>query len=204
MTIYLIRHGETSLNAARILQPTDTPLSATGLAQAQALGTRLKAMPIGAILCSDLPRAQQTAAGLLQWRPHLSYFESALLQERNLGVLRGQPYSVLNAPLSEYEPAPPGGESLIEFNSRVAQAFAQIVKMAAVFGNLAVFSHGLVLRHLLEAHFQLPADQRSVSSLDNTSVSFAQGQAPYAVSRVNCTEHLSPVEPGQSQHTFGG
>jgi broad specificity phosphatase PhoE len=204
MTIYLIRHGETSLNAARILQPVDTPLSATGLAQAQSLGMRLKALPIGAVLCSDLLRAQQTASGLLQWRPQLSYLESPLLQERNLGDLRGQPYSALNAPLSHYEPAPPGGESLLEFNARVAQAFEEIITLAEQFGNLAVVSHGLVLRQLLEAHFQLPAGQKTVSGLDNTSISFAHGKAPYSVSLVNCTEHLKPHEQASVKQNFGG
>ena len=34
MTLLLIRHGETALNVARVLQPADTPLSARGVAQA--------------------------------------------------------------------------------------------------------------------------------------------------------------------------
>ncbi len=204
MTIYLIRHGETSLNAARILQPVDTPLSPNGQAQAQALGMRLKTLPIGAVFCSDLLRAQQTAACLMHWRPQLSYSESALLQERNLGDLRGQPYSALNAPLSHYEPAPPGGESLMQFNYRVAEAFERIIQMAAMFGNLAVVSHGLVLRQLLEAHFQLPQGQETVSGLDNTSISFAQAQAPYTVSRINCTAHLTQPEQTPAKNSFGG
>ena len=41
MTILLIRHGETALNAARIVQPADTPLSERGIAQARALARRL-------------------------------------------------------------------------------------------------------------------------------------------------------------------
>ena len=30
MGIVLVRHGETALNVARVLQPADTPLSASG------------------------------------------------------------------------------------------------------------------------------------------------------------------------------
>jgi probable phosphoglycerate mutase len=37
MSIFLIRHGETALNASRTLQPADTPLSPRGLAQAAAI-----------------------------------------------------------------------------------------------------------------------------------------------------------------------
>ena len=35
MTLLFVRHGETALNAARVMQPADTPLSPRGLAQAQ-------------------------------------------------------------------------------------------------------------------------------------------------------------------------
>ena len=42
--LWLIRHGETALNVARVLQPADTPLSARGIAQAEALARRLAAM----------------------------------------------------------------------------------------------------------------------------------------------------------------
>ena len=45
--IYLIRHGETALNANRTLQPAATPLSERGLAQAQRLAERLR--PVGTI-----------------------------------------------------------------------------------------------------------------------------------------------------------
>jgi 2,3-bisphosphoglycerate-dependent phosphoglycerate mutase len=204
MTIYLVRHGETALNAARVLQPEDTPLSLTGQAQARALTDRFKMLPIGALLCSDLPRARQTAAGLRALRPQLSYLESDLLRERNLGEFRGQPYSVLNARLSHYEPAPPGGESLQQFNTRVALAFEQITQLARTYPHLVVVSHGLVLRQLLETHFLLPQDEKKVSSLDNTSVSLALAYPPYAVTQVNCTKHLSAQTVVDRGSAFGG
>ena len=61
MTLLFIRHGETALNAARVLQPAATPLSARGLAQAQAVAERLAAQRLAGVLSSDLPRALQTA-----------------------------------------------------------------------------------------------------------------------------------------------
>jgi 2,3-bisphosphoglycerate-dependent phosphoglycerate mutase len=204
MTIYLVRHGETTLNAARVLQPEDTPLSPIGEAQAQALTDRFKMVPIGAIVCSDLARARQTAAGLRALRPQLGYVESALLQERNLGEFRGQPYGVLDAPLSHYEPAPPGGESLKQFEARVARAFSEIIRLARVYPHLVVVSHGLVLRQLLQAHFSLPESVREVTSLENTSVSVAMAHPPYAVSRVNCTAHLQGLTTAPKGGAFGG
>ncbi|HEY9065800.1 MAG TPA: histidine phosphatase family protein, partial [Burkholderiaceae bacterium] len=43
MSLLLVRHGETALNATRVLQPADTPLSARGIAQAEAIARRLVA-----------------------------------------------------------------------------------------------------------------------------------------------------------------
>ena len=62
--LHLIRHGETPLNAARVLQPADTPLSPRGLAQARALAERMRSLPLAGILSSDMPRALQTAEAI--------------------------------------------------------------------------------------------------------------------------------------------
>ena len=43
--ILLIRHGETELNAKRVLQPPETPLSERGVAQAERLARRLETDP---------------------------------------------------------------------------------------------------------------------------------------------------------------
>ena len=53
MTLLLVRHGETALNASRTLQPAATPLSARGLAQAAAVAARIAALRPAAVLSSD-------------------------------------------------------------------------------------------------------------------------------------------------------
>ena len=63
-SIILVRHGETALNAARVLQPAATPLGPRGFAQAEAVARRLAPMQPGAIVSSDLPRALQTAQAI--------------------------------------------------------------------------------------------------------------------------------------------
>jgi probable phosphoglycerate mutase len=46
MTIFLVRHGETEWNRARRYQGwSDSPLTARGIAQAEAIGQRLRALP---------------------------------------------------------------------------------------------------------------------------------------------------------------
>ena len=56
MDVYLVRHGETPLNAARILQFPDTPLSERGSVQAQRVGRRLATAGINRVLTSDTRR----------------------------------------------------------------------------------------------------------------------------------------------------
>ncbi len=129
MPIYLIRHGETALNAARVFQPADTPLSELGHTQARALGQRLRNIHIDAVVTSDLLRTIQTTQGIVEARPPLRLHTSALLQERNLGDLRGQPYEALGGDLLSFKEAPPGGESMAAFEERCRAAFEHIIDL---------------------------------------------------------------------------
>lgn len=191
MSIILVRHGETALNAARVLQPPDTPLSARGLGQARAVAQRLAGLRPAAILSSDLPRAAQTAQAIAQ-ACGLPVEHTGLLHERNFGALRGLPFDALSYDPIHRDEAPPGGESMAWFRGRVARAFAQMVALRArIDGPLVVVSHGLVIRVLLESHVQLPAGMPRPERLANTSVSILAAQAPWAAERVNCDAHLS-------------
>jgi probable phosphoglycerate mutase len=188
MSIILVRHGETPLNVARTLQPADTPLSATGLAQAEAVAKRLAGLQLAGIVSSDLPRALSTAQAIAA-ATGVPISTTTLLHERNFGDLRGQPYDTLGFnPLTMNE-APPGGESAAEFDARVAQAFAHIVALrAALPGSLAVVTHGLVIRALLANH--LSSAESLPLKVGNTSVTIVAAHAPHGVELLDCTRHL--------------
>jgi len=62
VSIFVVRHGETDLNAARIVQLPGTPLSTRGIAQAERVAQRLARAGIARILSSDLARAAMTAS----------------------------------------------------------------------------------------------------------------------------------------------
>lgn len=189
MSILLVRHGETPLNVARTLQPADTPLSPTGLAQAKAVAQRLATLEVSAILSSDLPRALQTAEAIAA-ATGAPVTTTPLLHERNFGDLRGQPYDSLGFNPLTMEGAPPGGESSEDFQRRVAQAFEQIVSMrAGQEGSLAVVTHGLVIRALLARHLQLVGADAPLR-VGNTSVTICAATAPHAVALLDCTRHL--------------
>jgi broad specificity phosphatase PhoE len=60
--VFLVRHGETALNAAGVLRgQLDVPLDATGEAEALALGALFREVPLSAVVSSPLRRATDTA-----------------------------------------------------------------------------------------------------------------------------------------------
>lgn len=202
MSIILIRHGETPLNVARVLQPADTPLSATGLAQAEAVARRMTGMQLAGIVCSDLPRALSTAQAIAA-ATGLPLSTTTLLHERNFGDLRGQPYDTLGFNPLTMSDAPTGGESAAAFDARVAQAFAHIVALRATLpGSLAVVTHGLVIRALLANH--LSSADSAPMKIGNTSVTLVAAEPPHGVALLDCTRHLDDSTQHKAGSLSGG
>jgi broad specificity phosphatase PhoE len=189
--IVLIRHGETEGNRQRVLQLAETPLNAQGIAQAERLAQRIAQRQVGLILCSDLPRAQMTAAPLVaRLRVPIEY--TPLLQERNFGALRGTPYAALDTDPFAPDFHPPEGESWAVFHARVAQAFALVVqKRRQSEGELVVVTHGLVLRVLLAQHALLAEGMQVPGYFDHTSVSLLAAEPPHGASLINCAAHVT-------------
>jgi alpha-ribazole phosphatase len=66
MKLWLVRHGETEANVAGLYSGhAPTPLTPRGVAQARALGERLRAVPFDKVFCSELARTGTTADLLL-------------------------------------------------------------------------------------------------------------------------------------------
>ena len=188
--IYLIRHGETDSNAARIVQTPDVGLSLRGIGQAERLAQRLAHEGITAILSSDLRRAIMTAERLHAATGAPITFDAGL-QERNFGDIRGQAYATLGVDILTPDYEPPGGERWADFHARVDAAWTRIADAAgATPGNLAVVTHGLVCSSLALRHLQLSSDQRAVAAWHNTSVTIIEARPPWPVQLINCTAHL--------------
>lgn len=129
MQLILVRHGETALNVARVLQPAATPLSARGLAQADAVARRLAGTNVLQIVSSDLPRAFATAQAIAA-STGAPLATTPLLHERNFGDWRGRSYDGMSLDPRSWRDAPPGGESADAFHARVALAWAHVVAVA--------------------------------------------------------------------------
>jgi 2,3-bisphosphoglycerate-dependent phosphoglycerate mutase len=194
MSIFLIRHGETLGNALRIVQRPDIPLSPRGVAQAERLARRLERQGIARILSSDLTRAAMTAEHLAR-ATGAPVQHDALLHERNFGDLRGTPYAELDMDPFAEGYAPPNGETWEVFHARVARAWALIQDTAATTdGHLAVVTHGLVCRSLVAHHLVLPEGLEPPLQWDNTSLTIADGPAPWRVGLLNCIVHLDDLD----------
>lgn len=204
MSILLIRHGETALNVARVLQPADTPLSPRGIAQADALARRLSSAGVVHVISSDLPRARLTAERIAA-ATGASIDSTPLLRERDFGDWRGQSYDDLPADALTMRDAPPAGESAEAFEARVARAFAHIVALRGTVGGLlAVVTHGLVVREVLGAHIALPEDAAPITHLGNTCLTEFAAEPPHRATLVNSTTHLDDATHDDARALSGG
>src|SRR5688500_9825999 len=87
--VIVVRHGETAWNNEKRWQGhLDSPLTAKGLSQAQALARRLSGERFSALYTSDLGRAYQTAQLIAAATGHSVVLDSRL-RERKLGVFQG-------------------------------------------------------------------------------------------------------------------
>ena len=196
--ILLIRHGETPFNAARVVQPPDTPLSERGLAQAACIARRIASLGATHVLASDLERARMTGE-IIARAAGVSLELSPLLQERNFGDLRGKPYSELRPDAFSPEHTPSNGESGADVAARAVLAFQMIVqKLESVHGNLVVVSHGLFVASLLRGHTVLAEGMSMPDHFANASLTLIERSAPYRVQALNDVAHLADL------HVEGG
>ena len=192
MSILLIRHGETALNAARIVQHPETPLNERGMGQARQLARRLTDFSITTIVSSDYRRAHMTAEAIAAVTG-LGITVQESLRERNFGEVRGVAHADLPVDLYAEDFHPRGGESWAMFHQRVALAWQEVKERAAqTAGDLAVVSHALVCRALVQNHLPLAEGVNPlVARWPNTALTVIEHQAPWRVSLLACGAHLA-------------
>ena len=180
MILVAIRHGETEGNASRLyVGQTESPLSAQGVAQAAALGERLKHISLDAVYSSDLSRAADTAAAVAGHHSLDPTFDERL-RERHYGVLEGGGYetearerfSEVCDGLETASPAYaiPDGESAEQVRGRLSQ-FLNEIRAKHTGETVVAVAHGGVIRILLWHLLELPYPAAQYSRCENTSVS---------------------------------
>ena len=187
--VYLIRHGEVEQALeGRFFGHTDVALSATGLAQVDALAHRLGAEPIEAVYASDLCRARQSAAPLAAGRGVEPVVVPAL-REVAMGRWEGLTFREIRAREPEAatrwlaDPvtfAFPEGENLRDLRDRVVPAVEALVAAHAG-GRVAVVAHGGVNRVILGEALGMPLGNVLRLAQDYACWSLIEYRAPTAV-----------------------
>jgi probable phosphoglycerate mutase len=163
-TIFLVRHGETEWNRSRRYQGwSDSPLTAHGIVQAEAIGRRLRTLPESAaadIVASPLGRARRTAeiiAGCLGRDRPIQFDER--LKEISLGSWDGLHRNeiaalspgIFDRDYFEWYFRTPDGETYDAFAARVGAWLTEDGD-----GPLIVIAHGIVTRILRGIYAGLP------------------------------------------------
>jgi probable phosphoglycerate mutase len=175
--IFLTRHGETGWNAEQRMQGhLDSPLTATGIAQAQALANSLVGQRFSALYSSDLGRAYRTAQYLAEV-VSLEILTDSRLREKKLGLFQGLTRSELIERFPQefrnYQDDPnfvvPEGESTTQFFDRCVICFNDIARQHPR-EKVLVVTHGGVLNQFFRYVLNIPLDAPRKFSIFNTSL----------------------------------
>jgi probable phosphoglycerate mutase len=163
--LFLFRHGETDWNREGRLQGhNDTPLNATGLAQAEALAEQLRAHRVEAVVSSDLSRALTTARIIAEALALPLVIERGL-REVSVGLAEGMLWEEakarFGAELTERwyiddDVAFPGGETGFETLTRGLAALRRFTE-SYPYRHIAVSTHGAMVRRLVKHALPLGA-----------------------------------------------
>jgi broad specificity phosphatase PhoE len=148
LTLLLVRHGQSTWNAAGRMQgqTPDVPLTDLGHDQAAEAARELVRLRPGALISSDLLRAVQTAAHCAR-ATGLPVTTSAALREQGYGVLEGRRSRELWDLVDWTDPhwSAEGGESLAQVHGRVEAYLTQLAAEPPA-DVVALVTHGDTIR----------------------------------------------------------
>ena len=179
--VLLVRHGRTAANAKGVLagRSPGVGLDAAGRRQARSLGSRLRDLPLGAVVHSPLERCVQTADAILAARPGapIRRHVDDRLTECDYGSWTGRALTDLaKEPLwSQVQRTPsqvvfPDGEAMSDMAGR---SLASVRFWVAEFpeGMIALVSHGDVIKAILSDALAQPFDEFQRIAVAPASVS---------------------------------
>jgi probable phosphoglycerate mutase len=157
VAFWFLRHGETDWNARGLSQGNiDIPLNATGREQAARAAAALAGRGIGAVFCSPLSRARDTAAAVGAALGLPVQVEEAL-RETAFGVQEGQLMSAWFDAWVEGRFTPEGGESFAALTERAVAVTNRLTARPEI---VLLVGHGAFFRSLRGA-MGLPRNLRT-------------------------------------------
>ena len=199
--IVAVRHGQTEANSTGVIQgQSNTPLDDVGRAQALAVAESLQNDHFDLLISSDLDRAKDTAQAILHYHPGLQWICDPALREWHLGALQGEKYSEMppehkilidSLRCSEKVPPIPNGETIEEFQDRIAAFLENLVQQHAG-KRLLLVTHGGAIQRMFRLTAGIFPDRNLRPACDNTSVSiFRYKSTKWQLVTWNNTAHLS-------------
>lgn len=199
-----IRHGETQWNVeTRIQGHGDSPLTAAGVRQAEAIAHRLAGESFDVLVSSDLGRAAGTARRISE-RCGIGLTTDSRLRERNFGVGEGLTYDEIGmrypdafsrTRATDPDYTIPGGESRRAFHERVTAAFADLARVHEG-RRVAVVSHGGVLATIYRFIHDIPVATLHRVPITNASFNaFAFDEDGWTLEAWDDTAHLPAPDP---------
>ena len=157
-TFYIVRHGQTTLNVAEIMQGTfDSSLTDEGIESAKELGKYFKHIKFDLAYSSDLMRAKRTAEVILLERK-LAIQTTELLRERDYGEFEGkhnEEYKIVNETLNKLTDEERYSFKYskgIESDKEIVERFLTFLREVAIANpgkTIFVVSHGGIMRAVL-------------------------------------------------------
>ena len=149
--IYIIRHGKTELNKAKVLQGrSNFPLNEEGIRQAREAAELLGDVSFSRVFSSPLTRAVQTAEILA---PHIKPVIDERLIEMDYGPYEGADLNHLPPEVLTFfsdfvhNPAPDGMEQLSSVVERAGEFLEDIRQIS---GDILISTHAIALKGILE------------------------------------------------------
>ena len=174
---YLFRHGLTEGNLdSRLVGATDLPLIEEGRRQARAMRPLVEKIRAGAVYCSPLARAMDTARlALGQEGPEMEIDEN--LREADFGDWEMMTYEdawnqdrklALKWSRGDEDFCFPGGESLASFLKRVSHAHEKLIDAEAE--TVLMFTHGGIIGQILCQMLHVPANRHMIFRIPPASL----------------------------------
>lgn len=198
-TLLLIRHGQIRANVeGRWHGATDSPLTATGRRQANALARHLATRFTGieAVYSSPMQRCRHTANALAAAlaRPVVTDDD---LREYAIGELEDTPYRTLAEEHDFFrligddpDYAPPGGDSLRGVERRIVPALERIHAEHAGARHVVIVSHGAALAIALAALLDRDPARWNQYPIANCSITELLLEPEPLLGAINRIEHL--------------
>ena len=196
-TLYLIRHAEAEGNVFRRLQGQyDAMITPNGMKQIAALQKRFENISVDAVYASDLTRTCTTAAAIYRAK-NLKLHKDARFREIGCGVWENLPFGYLDHVDPErnrdFTRRPrqwqvEGSEHFEDYTRRFLEAMEEVARRHEG-GTAAIFSHGMVMRGVIQSLF-FP-EKENLGHSENTAVTKLRWEnGTYTLEYLNDASHL--------------